>query len=112
MNSQELISIYENVSNITAQMVNAAQHGDWALLSQLEEKCTLQVDAVKSVDTPVTMGKEEHEKKVRVIQKILEDDRKIRDITEPRLAQLGQLIRRSAIKRKLNNSYQLDHRSN
>jgi len=111
MNSKQLISIYENVADITAQMVNAALDNDWQLLAKLEARCSDQVQAIKDDPTPVELERAEHEKKVSVIKKILADDRKIRDITQPRMAQLGEMMRRSSTQRKLARAYQLDHRN-
>ena len=110
MNSQELISIYENVANITAQMLGAAQDSDWPLLATLEERCSMQVQAIKEDESPVELARDEREKKVQVIQRILADDRKIRDITQPRMAQLSEMMRRSSTQTKLARAYKLDHR--
>ena len=110
MNSQELMSIYENVADITAQMLEAAQDNDWQLLVRLEERCSMQVQAIKDDDGPVELAQDEREKKVKVIQRILADDRKIRDITQPRLAQLSEMMRRSSTQTKLARAYKLDHR--
>lgn len=110
MNSKELILIYENVAEITAQMLDAALEGDWQLLSRLEERCSMQVQAIKDDDTPVELARDEREKKVKVLQRILADDRKIRDITQPRLAQLSEMMRHSSTQNKLARAYKLDHR--
>lgn len=110
MNSQELILIYENVADITSQMLNAAQGSDWPLLATLEERCSMQVQAIKEDEAPVELGHDEREKKVKVIQRILADDRKIRDITQPRMAQLSEMMRRSSTQTKLARAYTLDHR--
>jgi len=110
MNSKQLMSIYENVADITSQMVDAAQTNNWQLLAKLEERCSVQVQAIKDDPDPVELGREEHEKKIKVIKKILADDRKIRDITQPRMAQLSEMMRRSSTQRKLARAYQLDHR--
>lgn len=110
MNSKELMSIYENVADITGQMVSAAQINDWQLLAKLEERCSLQVQAIKDDPDPVKLARDEQEKKVSVIKKILADDRKIRDITQPRMAQLTELMQRSSTQCKLARAYQLDHR--
>jgi len=110
MNSQELISIYENVAEITTRMVHAAEEHDWQLLARLEESCTLQVQVIKDNPDPVELGAEEHNKKVSVIKRILADDKKIRDITQPRIKQLGDMMRRSSTQNKLARAYQLDHR--
>ena len=110
MNSQELMAIYENVADITAQMVDAAQGHDWQLLAKLEAQCTRQVQVIKDNEHPVELAVEEREKKVQVIHRILADDRKIRDVTQPRLAQLSELMRRSSTQNKLARAYRLDHR--
>ncbi len=110
MNSQELMSIYENVAVITGQMVGAAQEHDWQLLAELEDSCSAQVRAIRENDTPVELAQADQMKKVDVIKKILADDRKIRDITQPRMAQLTEMMRRSSTQGKLARAYQLDHR--
>ena len=110
MNSKEMISIYENVSDLTEQMVSAAQKGDWALLSQLEKKCSQHVNAVKLGSAAVKLDQKEREQKILAIRKILDDDKKIREITEPHLARLSNLMKQSSTKRKLVNAYRLDHR--
>ena len=110
MNSQELMSIYENVAEITARMVDAAEQNDWQLLASLEESCNRQVQAIKDNDDPVALAREDQAKKVSVLKKILADDRKIRDITQPRMAKLTELMRRTSSQHKLARAYQLDHR--
>ena len=110
MNSKELITVYENVAEITTQMVHAAQANDWQLLASLEERCTQQVQVIRENNEPVDLEAEERQKKVNVIKRILADDRKIRDITQPRLAQLSELMRSSSTQSKLARAYQLDHR--
>ena len=111
MNSVELISIYEHVAAITDQMVSAAERSDWALLAELEISCSREVDALRESDLPVKLDKEIREKKINVIKKILADDRKIRDITEPRMVQLTQLMQKSSTQHKLARAYVLDHRN-
>ncbi len=106
MNSLELISIYENVAVLTDQMLDAAQRGNWDLLVKLEASCTLQVQDIKNNETPVMLEKEHRERKIRVIKRILDDDRKIRDLTEPWMAQLQRIMQTSAVHRKLSKAYQ------
>lgn len=110
MNTKELISIYENVAIITNQMVSAAESNNWTLLATLEESCSLQVQVIKKNEVPVVLEEGERELKVRVIKKILADDRKIRDITQPRMAQLSELMRGSSTQNKLMKAYQSDQR--
>jgi len=108
MSSQKLMSMYGAVANITDKMVDAAKSNNWALLAQLEANCSLHVQAIKDNDVPVVLVSEEREEKVRFINKILADDKKIRDLIYPKLAQLGELMQRSGTQHKLNKAYSLD----
>lgn len=110
MNSKELMSIYAEVADITSHMVGAAESNDWLLLAKLEERCSVQVQAIKDDPDPVKLGREEYDQKLKMIKKILADDRKIRDITQPRMAQLTEMMQRSSTQRKLARAYLLDHR--
>lgn len=106
MDTQEILSLYENVAEITDQMLSAARTGDWERLAALESHCSSQVEILKQNDksrqplTPLA-----REKKTRIIKKILDDDRQIRDITEPWMAQLSAMINSVGTERKLSQAY-------
>ena len=105
MNSLELISAYENVATITAKMLDAARLADWELLAQLEADCSFQVQCLRENDIPVELPTEIREKKILVIKKILSDDKEIRNITEPWMAQLSNLMKNSNTTLKLSQTY-------
>jgi flagellar protein FliT len=105
MNSQELLSIYENVAVITDQMLAAARAGDWDQLATLESHCAAQVEMLKAEERRPLLTDAVRERKVQIIQKILADDREIRNLTEPWMAQLSGLINSTGIERKLSNTY-------
>lgn len=105
MNSLELISLYENVAVITGNMLEAARSGDWELLERLEHDCSSQVQCLRENETPAELPIEIRDKKIRIIKKILADDKEIRDITEPWMAQLSELMRNSSTNRKLSQAY-------
>ena len=111
MNSPELGVMYENVSEIVTQMVLAAEKSDWVQLARLEEQCSVQVESLNLMDTSVALEKEARENKINIIKKILSNDRKIRDITEPKIAQLGRLINNTGNQNSVSSAYQLDHRT-
>ncbi len=110
MTNQELLTLYDNVASLTDNMVSAAQCHNWTLLATLEAQCSAHVQSIKENNAPVVLKEEERLRKVLVIKKILEDDRKIRDITQPRMAELTRLMSRSNTQSKLASMYQLDHR--
>lgn len=106
MDSQEVISLYETVADLTDKMLAAARIGDWDQLAALESRCTSQVEILKKNTEPRTvLSPVAREKKIRIIKKILEDDRQIRDITEPWMAQLSTMINSAGTERKLSKAY-------
>ncbi len=105
MDSQEIIGLYETVAEITDKMLIAARAGDWDQLSTLESYCAIQVATLKKNVPPVALTGSMRDRKVEIIQKILADDREIRSLTEPWMAQLAALINSSGTQRKLINAY-------
>ncbi|MBI3284467.1 MAG: flagellar protein FliT [Burkholderiales bacterium] len=105
MNNFELISLYENVAVITSHMLDAARTGDWELLARLERDCTSRVQSIRDNEIPIELPADMRDKKIRIIKKILADDREIRDITEPWMARLSDLMKNSGTTRKLAQTY-------
>ncbi len=54
---------------------------------------------------PVPLTGESRVRKVQIIKKILADDREIRNLTEPWMAQLSRLINSTGTERKLSQAY-------
>lgn len=105
MNSLELISLYENVATITTNMLDAARTSDWDLLTQLELDCARRVQLLRDNEAPVELTADMRDKKIKIIKQILADDKEIRHITEPWMAQLANLMRNTNTSRKLSQTY-------
>lgn len=105
MSNQEVISLYETVASITDLMLAAARCADWETLSGLETRMASHIQMLKDSEPPAALSGDLREQKVRAIQKILADDREIRRITEPWMAQLSALISSSGAERKLHQLY-------
>jgi len=104
MNNHEVIALYETVATITDQMLSAARKGDWEQLALLETRCASHVEILKT-DTPAPLTGEIRVRKVQIINKILADDREIRNIAEPWMAKLSQMINSTGAERKLSQTY-------
>lgn len=91
ISSEEVIDVYENVSQLTRQMLAAARSRDWESLHRLERDCARQVSVLRDGQPPSLSG-EMRARKVRLLQSILADDREIRTITEPWMDQLSLLM--------------------
>ncbi len=105
MNSQEVISLYEAISDISGQMLAAARSGDWKRLTELESRCSGHVDALARGEPHMALPSLDRDRKVKIIRKILENDREIRTITEPWMTQLSMLTNSSGAERKLSKAY-------
>lgn len=106
MDNQEILAIYETVADLTDQMLAAARTGNWEQLAMLESRCSNQVEVLKQNDEPhQPLSPVAREQKIRMIRKILEDDREIRSITEPWMAQLSAMMSSVGTERKLSKAY-------
>lgn len=105
MNSHEVIALYETVAVITDQMLTAARSGDWDQLAVLESRCASHVAILQKSEPPAPLTGAIRVRKVQIIKQILAHDRQIRDIAEPWMAQLTQLINSTGAERKLSHAY-------
>jgi flagellar protein FliT len=92
MSSDDVISLYENLSRLTRQMLEAARGQDWDRMRQLEQACAREIARLHQ-DAPLpALSGEMRARKLRILQRILADDREIRSITEPWMDQLSLLL--------------------
>ncbi|MBK4736356.1 flagellar protein FliT [Noviherbaspirillum sp. DKR-6] len=92
MTCDDVISLYENLSLLTRQMLEAARGRNWDRLRELEEACAAEIGRLHD-DAPLPpLSGELRARKVRILQRILADDREIRTITEPWMEQLSLLL--------------------
>lgn len=81
MTSNDVVSMYEQLAGLSAQMCLAAQAGDWTSLAALERQCASHQQAVQSGVPPLTG--EARSRKIALLKQIMANDRAIRDVTEP-----------------------------
>jgi flagellar protein FliT len=105
MNSHEIISIYEDVAVITDQMLAAARSSDWDHLVELESRCANHIAVLSSAEARTALPGEARTQKVKIIKKILADDREIRDITTSWMTRLSAMINSTCTERKLVQAY-------
>jgi flagellar protein FliT len=92
MTSADLLSTYEYIAKLTSEMVIAARTSNWDALSQLEDACADQSRRIEESPAPALTG-ESRVRKVDLMKKILANDRAIREITEPWMAQVDNMMR-------------------
>ena len=99
------IENYEFISSIMGQMRVAAAQGEWDHLVELEGQCSQRVETMKAQDTAARIDENARLRKVELIRKILDDDKEIRNHTEPWMAQLQRIIQSAGQERRLQQTY-------
>jgi flagellar protein FliT len=107
MSTQEVIATYEAMQSLTASMVDAASASDWDQLAILESRCAAHVQALKdqAAEQAIVLSGQERATKIRIIRQLLDDDRKIRDLTSPWMAHLSAMIGSTRSQSRLINTY-------
>jgi flagellar protein FliT len=105
MNGEQVISLYETVSAITGQMLQAAQSRDWENLAALESDCASHIQYLKDGEPVTPLTGAIRARKVAIIHQILAHDRQIRDLVTPWMAELASLINSTGASRKLSAAY-------
>ena len=105
MSGEQVVALYESMVGLTEQMVQAAAGGDWERLIVLEQQCAACVRQLKQSEPPQALEGASRERKVEAIRKMLDDDRKIRDLTMPWMAKLSALIGSTGAERRLASAY-------
>lgn len=105
MTSQEVLSVYAAMADLTEQMVRAATLSDWDRLVLLEQRVAGQVQLLREQESPQPMQGAEREQKIELIRQMLTADRKIRDLTMPWMAQLSKLINATGTERRVLSVY-------
>ena len=104
MTGNEVVTMYEAMVGITDQMLAAATANDWDRLMQLEHQCAACVRQLKdNGDSP--LAGHERMRKVNAIRKMLDSDRKIRDLTQPWMAKLQAMISNKTVERRVARAY-------
>ena len=109
MNSTDVLALYETVADITGLMLDAARNGDWDQVTVLESRCASHIERLKTGGPQTPLTDASRVRKVQIIKRILADDRKIRDIAEPWMAELSMLINSTGAERKLSQAYGASH---
>ena len=91
MNSA-LLNYYEAIEKASQDMLEAARHGNWDQVLKLEGACALLISQLKHSATTNPLGLDEAQFKSRIMQRILVNDAEIRQLAEPWLDDLDDLL--------------------
>jgi flagellar protein FliT len=104
MTCDDMLSTYEALERITHEMLHAASGAEWDRVVELEHSCSAHVTRLRE-GGEVALNEAGRQRKIELIKKILDDDRRIRDLTTPWMAQLSAMIGNTTAQRRLANAY-------
>lgn len=99
------IEIYQEISALSSQMVEAAQARDWDRLVGLEQSVSTLRNTLMADDDNANLTPDDRGLKAALIQRILDDDAEIRRHTEPWMEHVRQFLGSSSQRRKVENAY-------
>jgi len=87
-----LLGYYEALERASNDMLAAARAADWDQVVKLEGACVLLIAQLKHAATEHSLAAEESRAKSRIMQRILVNDAEIRNLAEPWLEDLDQMM--------------------
>ena len=87
-----LMNYYEAIEKASQNMLEAARCGNWDEVLKLEGACVLLISQLKHRAAEKPLGGDEAQLKSRIMQRILVNDAEIRQLAEPWLDELDELL--------------------
>jgi flagellar protein FliT len=87
-----LLNYYEAIEKASQDMLEAARVGNWDHVVKLEGACALLISQLKHAASSQGLRAEETQLKSRIMQRILINDAEIRQLAEPWLEDLDNLL--------------------
>lgn len=101
-----MLQNYESLATLMNLMSEAASHGQWNRLVDLEQQCRRRMDVIRQVDQQSgSISEEARKRKAALIRRILADDAAIRRHTEPWLEQLQGFLLHARRNQQLKRAY-------
>ena len=87
-----LLNYYQAIERASQDMLEAARHGNWDEVLKLEGACALLISQLKQTASTAPLGQDEAQFKSRIMQRILINDAEIRQLAEPWLEDLDDIL--------------------
>jgi flagellar protein FliT len=100
----QALSHYRALADTYAGMREAAQRGDWDAVAKAELGCRSRIEALRALGK-APLGEAARRQKFALIQAMLADDAAIRDLAQPWMRRLEDLIGSSRNARRVDASY-------
>lgn len=102
---QQLLSAYQHITTLSAQMLALAQNGDWDRLVELELSYVTAVEKTADFSDVMASSMALQELLRHKLQQILDNETQLRALLQQRLTELKSLIDRSTRQNAVNATY-------
>ncbi len=76
-------------------MISAAEKGDWDRVASMESSFKPIIDQIRSTSAEERLSDDERRQKIQVIKQILRDDARLRELANPWMAQLQDVLQQT-----------------
>ncbi len=90
--SHSLIDRYQEVAQLSREMLAAAHREDWGEFARLEKTCWILIERLKRAAMIEPLNPIEQQRRIELLRDILRDDAQIRLHAEPWLLELERLL--------------------
>lgn len=87
-----LLDYYKAIENASRKMLEAAKAEDWDGVMHLESTCAVLIAQLRSRSRNAQLQPDERKEKTLIMQRILRTDAEIRNLAEPWLQDLAQIL--------------------
>ena len=87
-----LLNYYEAIEQASLDMLNAARGGQWDEVVRLESACALLISVLRRSAASETLDTDQAQVKSKIMQRILVNDAEIRQLAEPWLEDLDNVL--------------------
>ena len=87
-----LLNYYEAIEQASLDMLNAARSGQWDEVVRLESSCALLISVLKRSASSETLDTNQARVKSKIMQRILVNDAEVRQLAEPWLEDLDNVL--------------------
>ena len=85
-----LIDYYKAIEDSSARMRDAAKAENWDEVARFEGACAVLIEQLRHKASSEDLLPEQRSEKIRIMQRILQNDAQIRDLVEPWLTHFEQ----------------------
>ncbi|MEX0446194.1 MULTISPECIES: flagella biosynthesis regulatory protein FliT [Xenorhabdus] len=104
-NDLDLLSAYQQILNLSEQMLNLARNEKWDVLVDMEITYLKAVEVVtllsEDSDAPISL----QQKLTKILQTVLDNEKETRRLLQKRLDELSDLIKQESCKQLLHDTY-------